>query len=101
MLLGKVPLHGKIYLHQRTWASNLESGSIGEEDEFFRKQIEEFEKAWDEFFEDKPEPESEEESLKQQKEFIQWYNTERKQSDTDMTPEETGTMFAFEQDERS
>lgn len=70
-------------------------------DKFFKEQIEEFEKAWDDFFEDKPEPKSEKESLKQQEEFIEWYNTERKRSDTDMTPEEMEAMFTFEQDEKS
>ena len=70
-------------------------------DQFFKEQIEEFEKAWDDFFKDKPEPESEEESLKQQEEFIEWYNTERKQSGTDMTPEEMKVMFKFEQDDKS
>ncbi len=70
-------------------------------DEFYDEQIEEFEKAWDDFFEDKPEPESEEESLKQQEEFIQWYNTERKQSDTGMTPEDMDMKFGFERDEES
>lgn len=69
-----------------------------EMDRFYREQIDEFEKARDDFFEDEPVPETEEESLKQQEEFIQWYNTERKQSDTGMTPEETGTMFGFERE---
>lgn len=69
--------------------------------QFYSEQIEEFEKAWDEFFKDKPAPESEEESLKQQEEFIQWYNTERKQSGTGMTREEMEIMFAFERDEKS
>ncbi len=68
-------------------------------DRFYREQIEEFEKAWDDFFEDKSEPETEEESLKQQEEFIHWYNTERKQSGTGMTPEDMDMKFGFEREE--
>ncbi len=56
----------------------------------FKKHMEEFEDAWQEFFKDKPEPSSEEESLEHQHEFVHWYNTERKQSDTGLTPEEMG-----------
>lgn len=52
------------------------------------RSIEEFEKAWNEFFKGKSEPKSEEEDRKQQEEFYQWYNYVRKQSDTGKTPAE-------------
>ena len=48
----------------------------------------ESEKAWEEFFKDKPEPKTDEEDRKQQEEFYQWYNYVRKQSDTGKTPAE-------------
>ncbi len=50
--------------------------------------IEEFDRAWQEFFEDKPEPKNDEEDRKQQEEFYHWYNFVRKQSDTRKTPAE-------------
>ncbi len=52
------------------------------------RSIEEFEKAWDEFFKDKPEPESDEDDKRDQEEFYKWYNYVRKQSDTGKTPAE-------------
>src|SRR3989344_5744523 len=50
--------------------------------------IEEFDSAWQEFFEDKSEPKDDEEDKKQQEEFYHWYNFVRKQSDTGKTPAE-------------
>ncbi len=50
--------------------------------------IEEFDSAWQEFFEDKSEPKNDEEDKKQQEEFYHWYNFVRKQSDTGKTPAE-------------
>ena len=63
-------------------------------DDLYKEQIDEFEKAWEEFFKDKAEPKTEEEALKQQEEFIRWYNEEREQSTTSMTPEQMGA-FSF------
>jgi hypothetical protein len=48
----------------------------------------EFEKAWQEFFKDKPEPTNDYEERKEQEEFYHWYNNIRKQSDTGKTPAE-------------
>src|SRR3989338_11392204 len=50
--------------------------------------IEEFDSAWQEFFEDKSEPKDDEEDKKEQEEFYHWYNFVRKQSDTGKTPAE-------------
>lgn len=52
------------------------------------RSIEEFDKAWIEFFKDKPEPNNDEEDRKQQEDFYHWYNYVRKQSDTGKTPSE-------------
>ena len=57
----------------------------------------EFDKGWDEFFKDKPEPESLEEHESQMAEFTKWYNTVRPQSDTGKTPEQ---MYAEGQSDR-
>lgn len=50
--------------------------------------IKEFELAWNEFFKNKKRPKNDEEDRKQQKEFMDWYNNVRKQSDTGKTPAE-------------
>lgn len=50
----------------------------------------EFDKAWVEFFKDKPRPRSDKEDKTQQEEFHNWYNNVRKQSDTGKTPKEMG-----------
>src|SRR3989344_4162310 len=46
----------------------------------------EFDMAWKEFFRDKNKPENDDEEKEQMKEFINWYNNVRKQSDTEKTP---------------
>ena len=48
----------------------------------------EFEIAWEEFFNKKPSPKNDEEEKKQSEEFAYWYNNIRKQSDTGKTPAE-------------
>jgi len=50
----------------------------------------EFDKAWREFFKNKPRPRSDKEDRNQQEEFHNWYNNVRKQSDTGKTPKEMG-----------
>lgn len=50
------------------------------------KAIQEYEKALKEYFGDKSEFESGKEAEKKMKEFMHWYNFERKQSDTGKTP---------------
>lgn len=50
--------------------------------------VREYKQAFDEFFRDKPDPKSEEESRKMLEEFFHWYNDVRKQSDTGKTPSE-------------
>ena len=65
-----------------------------------RKVIKEFDKAWDEFFKNKPRPRNDEEDRKQQEEFHHWYNDVRKQTDTGKTPREMGKrIMEFEWDE--
>lgn len=54
------------------------------------KSMNEFDRAWEEFFRDKPHPRSDEEDKKQLEEFHYWYNKVRKQSDTGKTPVEMG-----------
>ncbi len=56
--------------------------------ELFEKRVREFDSAWEEFFKNKPEPKTDEEDIKKQKEFSDWYNNVRKQSDTNLTPKE-------------
>ena len=48
----------------------------------------EFENAFQEFFNKKPNPKNNEEEKKQSEEFAYWYNNIRKQSDTEKTPAE-------------
>ncbi|MFH1721424.1 MAG: hypothetical protein ABH950_02330 [Candidatus Altiarchaeota archaeon] len=68
--------------------------------EEFRRSVREFDLAWEEFFQDKPKPRTEEEDLKQEQEFTEWYNNVRKQSDTGKTPAEMGErMMEFGVDE--
>jgi len=55
-----------------------------------RRSIEEFDKAWEEFFGGKTRPRNDEEDERQQQEFAHWYNNVRKQSDTGKTPAEMG-----------
>lgn len=52
------------------------------------RSIEESEKAWQEFFANKPKPKNDDEDKKQQEEYCHWYNFVRKQSDTGKTPAE-------------
>ena len=52
--------------------------------------IKEFDNAWEEFFKNKPRPRNDKEDKAQQEEFHHWYNTVRKQSDTEKTPNEMG-----------
>ncbi|MFO8110701.1 MAG: tetratricopeptide repeat protein [Thermoplasmata archaeon] len=71
-----------------------------EEKKDFDKHINEFEEAHREFFKDRDKPTTEEEELKQQQEFVRWYNEERKQSDTGLTPVEMGDrLFEFSIDD--
>jgi hypothetical protein len=51
------------------------------------KAISEFNAGWKEFFSDKTQPENSNERQKQLEEFRLWYNTVRKQSDTQKTPQ--------------
>jgi hypothetical protein len=50
----------------------------------------EFDKAWEEFFKNKPRPRNNKEDRNQQEKFHHWYNNVRKQSDTGKTPKEMG-----------
>ena len=50
--------------------------------------MQEFEEAFQEFFNKKPKPKNEEEEKKQSEDFVYWYNNVRKQSDTEKTPAE-------------
>ncbi len=63
--------------------------------------VNEFEKAWREFFKEKSKPRTDNEDIEQQKEFAHWYNYVRKQSDTKKTPFEMGgkRMMDFSLDE--
>jgi hypothetical protein len=74
---------------------NEENENLSEEEVEKKKQVEnakkamnEFERAWQEYFENKPEPKNDEEERKEQENFIHWYNYARKQSDTGKTPSE-------------
>jgi len=59
----------------------------------FKKEVQEFDSAWEEFFKDKPKPRSDAEDRRQLEEFHHWYNTVRKQSDTGKTPVEMGSRI--------
>lgn len=48
----------------------------------------EFSMAFEEYFKDKKKPKTDEEEKKQMEDFMNWYNNERKQSDTGKTPSE-------------
>jgi len=50
--------------------------------------IRESKMAWDEFFKNKPKPKNKLDEKKQFEDYINWYNNERKQSDTGKTPAE-------------
>ncbi|MFH1835831.1 MAG: hypothetical protein ABH851_06555 [Methanobacteriota archaeon] len=64
------------------------------------RSMREFDLAWREFFKDRPKPRTEEENLKQQREFAHWYNNVRKQSDTGKSPAEMGErIIEFRVDE--
>jgi|GEM_PF-3280241 len=66
------------------------------------RSMREFDLAWKEFYKDKPKPTTDEEDLKQQKEFAYWYNNIRKQSDTGKTPVEMGErLLNFIEDDGS
>lgn len=66
----------------------------------FERSVSEFDLGWKEFFRGKPEPKTDEEDIKQQMEFADWYNNVRKQSDTSKTPAEMGErMIEFGVDE--
>lgn len=65
-----------------------------------KRSMEEFDKAWKEFFRNKPQPKNDEEDMKQQEEFAHWYNNVRKQSDTGKTPAEMGErIMEFHRDD--
>ena len=66
----------------------------------FERSVKEFDLAWKEFCRGKPEPKTDEEDVKQEMEFADWYNNIRKQSDTGKTPAEMGErMIEFGVDE--
>ena len=76
--------------------SSIKEGLLAESN----KSMKEFDMAWEEFFENKPQPKNDEEDRKQQEEFHYWYNNVRKQSDTGKTPMEMGErIMDFEWDE--
>ena len=50
--------------------------------------MKEFEKAWNEYFKDRPNPKTDEEEKKEQEGFYHWYNYVRQQSYTGKTPAE-------------
>ena len=63
-------------------------------------EFKEFDRAWKEFFKNKPRPKNDEEDKKQQEEFCHWYNNIRKQSDTGKTPVEMNSrIIEFRWDE--
>src|SRR3989344_7963887 len=72
-------------LHIEVWSFRLVK-EMNKKDKHV--SINEFELAWKEFFKDKPKPKNDDEEKEQLKEFHQWYNNIRKQSDTGKTPAE-------------